>query len=45
MIKKDKYLQNIPNDQSWGLSKVLLVRREMIHLKHIRKEIFRIFIN
>lgn len=39
-VSKCNYLQNIPNDPSWGLCKVLLVRREMIHLKHIKKEIF-----
>jgi hypothetical protein len=39
-ILKSEYLQNIPNDPSWGICKVLLVRREMIHLKHIKKEIF-----
>lgn len=40
-MKKDIYLQNIPNELTGvGIQKVLLVRREMIHLKHIRKEIF-----
>ena len=40
-MKKDRYLQDIPNELTdVGMQKVLLVRREMIHLKHIRKEIF-----
>lgn len=39
-MKNLNYLQNIPLDNSWGICKVLLVRREIIHLKHIRKEIF-----
>ena len=35
------YLVNIPNDaQEYGLAKVLLVRRELIHIKHIFTEVF-----
>lgn len=38
---KDKYLQDIPEETSnYGFQKVLLVRREIIHLKHIKKEVF-----
>lgn len=36
-----KYLSNIPEEASlWGASKVLTVRRESIHLKHILTEVF-----
>lgn len=35
------YLKNIPNSaQEYGLAKVLLVRHELIHIKHIFTEIF-----
>lgn len=40
-IDEHNYLCNIPNScQEFGLAKVLLVRRELIHVKHIFTEIF-----
>lgn len=40
-VNTEEYLNNIPDTSSeWGASKVLLVRRESIHLKHIWTEIF-----
>lgn len=39
--QSDIYLTNIPQDnEQWGLCKVLMVRKESIHEKHIRKEVF-----
>jgi alkyl sulfatase BDS1-like metallo-beta-lactamase superfamily hydrolase len=38
---KNNYLTNIPQDvEKYGLCKTLLVRREVIHLKHILTELF-----
>jgi len=36
-----KYLTNIPQDvEEYGFCKTLLVRREVIHIKHILTEVF-----
>lgn len=41
MISEHNYLKDIPNStQEYGFSKVLLVRSELIHLKHIFTELF-----
>lgn len=41
MINEHNYLTNIPQSaQEYGLAKVLLVRRELIHIKHIFTEVF-----
>ena len=40
-MQEHNYLKNIPNSaQEYGLAKVLLVRSELIHLKHIFTELF-----
>lgn len=40
-ILEESYLTNIPEDVSkYGINKVLLVRHEIIHIKHILTEIF-----
>ena len=41
MIEEHEYLVDIPEESKyWGLAKVLNVRRETIHLKHIMTELF-----